>query len=106
MKAWREFALADPEDCDQEWEAYLALVSGKETSTVSPPTNTTSTLHSQVHGPAVVSASSSTRSTASLHAPGCAISTTTPAAPAFASTSTRYSSPATKDDLNRASSNR
>jgi hypothetical protein len=41
-KAWREFAMADPEKCDQEWAAYLALVNRKETASGSSSTSSTS----------------------------------------------------------------
>jgi hypothetical protein len=32
IKAWREFAMADPDDCDREWAAYLALLNRRETA--------------------------------------------------------------------------
>ena len=53
MKAWREFALADPEDCDREYDAYLALVNKKETTSGSSPTYSTSSLHHRAPAVAV-----------------------------------------------------
>jgi hypothetical protein len=42
MKVMYEFAMADPENCDQEWAACLALVNEKKAASVTCPTSSTS----------------------------------------------------------------
>ncbi|KAM0849995.1 hypothetical protein ACQ4PT_053392 [Festuca glaucescens] len=97
MKAMHEFAMADPENCDREWAACVALAKEKMAAPLSSPTSSTSPLHHQARAStAVTTAPSATRSTSPLRAQsGSASSEPAPATPA----PTSASAVSAKDDL-------